>query len=372
MGVKISQLPAVAVPALTDIFPVVQAGVTYKETVQQLATLLTGAGDIVTYTPPSVAGQIAVFTNTTGNIAVGSGTVVNPGSIQAGLPGTAGCLIAYPSAVSEGHISLCATNNSSGDFSTEITNVSTIAQDQVISIPDCGSSSASFIVSKSKSNQTITNPISTTTPNNSALEVTLTNAAASASGHAYATSSIIQVTDVNGGVNVGAFGSAVSSGTITTAQTSFYGVGGFSSIANASNGFMSGIAGQLNASGTLSGSAIISGCYGSLVLDGANINGATVSIISGEWGTVAPTQTDMSKTHLLYLSNNVAAVPNSQIYLKGDASYFLELASVSTYYIGAGTGSGSAGNSTHCAAQKVLTIYVNGAACYIPVFTQNS
>lgn len=40
MGVKISNLPAIVTPALTDIFPVVQAGVTYKETVTQLSTLL--------------------------------------------------------------------------------------------------------------------------------------------------------------------------------------------------------------------------------------------------------------------------------------------------------------------------------------------
>jgi len=40
MGVKISNLPAIVAPALTDIFPVVQDGVTYKETITQLSTLL--------------------------------------------------------------------------------------------------------------------------------------------------------------------------------------------------------------------------------------------------------------------------------------------------------------------------------------------
>jgi hypothetical protein len=39
-GIKISNLPAIVAPALTDVFPVVQAGVTYKETVTQLQTLL--------------------------------------------------------------------------------------------------------------------------------------------------------------------------------------------------------------------------------------------------------------------------------------------------------------------------------------------
>jgi hypothetical protein len=39
MSVKISALPAIVTPALTDVFPVVQAGVTYKETITQLGTL---------------------------------------------------------------------------------------------------------------------------------------------------------------------------------------------------------------------------------------------------------------------------------------------------------------------------------------------
>lgn len=39
-GVRISALPPILSPATTDIFPVVQAGVTYKETLSQLITLL--------------------------------------------------------------------------------------------------------------------------------------------------------------------------------------------------------------------------------------------------------------------------------------------------------------------------------------------
>jgi len=40
MGVKISNLPAIVTPALSDVFPVVQSGVTYKETCTQLTTLI--------------------------------------------------------------------------------------------------------------------------------------------------------------------------------------------------------------------------------------------------------------------------------------------------------------------------------------------
>jgi hypothetical protein len=41
MGVKISQLPVIVTPALSDVFPVVQSGVTYQESCTQLSTLFT-------------------------------------------------------------------------------------------------------------------------------------------------------------------------------------------------------------------------------------------------------------------------------------------------------------------------------------------
>lgn len=44
MGVKISNLPAIVTPALTDVFPVVQGGVTYKESGTQLSSLFATSG----------------------------------------------------------------------------------------------------------------------------------------------------------------------------------------------------------------------------------------------------------------------------------------------------------------------------------------
>ena len=44
MGVKISNLPAIVTPAIGDIFPVVQDGVTYKETLTQLSSLFATSG----------------------------------------------------------------------------------------------------------------------------------------------------------------------------------------------------------------------------------------------------------------------------------------------------------------------------------------
>src|SRR4026208_1205215 len=64
-GVKISALPAIAAPAATDIFPVVQAGLTYKETITQLGTLLlplsggTMTGNLILNGDPTVGLQAA-------------------------------------------------------------------------------------------------------------------------------------------------------------------------------------------------------------------------------------------------------------------------------------------------------------------------
>jgi hypothetical protein len=57
-GVKISALPAIVTPALTDIFPVVQSGVTYKETMSQLLSL---------YTPVPVVNGGTGLTSTVAN-----------------------------------------------------------------------------------------------------------------------------------------------------------------------------------------------------------------------------------------------------------------------------------------------------------------
>lgn len=54
-GIKISALTAIVAPATSDVFPVVQSGVTYKETIQQLFTLL---GTDAIFTNPQITGCI--------------------------------------------------------------------------------------------------------------------------------------------------------------------------------------------------------------------------------------------------------------------------------------------------------------------------
>lgn len=71
MGVKISALPAIVTPALTDVFPVVQSGVTYKETFTQLSSLFSSVfaelGEDVTFSSvtfsPTTNGVVGTPTN---------------------------------------------------------------------------------------------------------------------------------------------------------------------------------------------------------------------------------------------------------------------------------------------------------------------
>ena len=65
MGVKISNLPVIVTPALSDIFPVVQGGVTYKETLTQLSSLfaLAGANANITSLTGLTGGIVGTATN---------------------------------------------------------------------------------------------------------------------------------------------------------------------------------------------------------------------------------------------------------------------------------------------------------------------
>lgn len=67
MGVKISNLPAIVTPAVSDEIAVVQSGITYSETITQLGTLLALLNDDVTFTSvtfsPTTKGIVGTTTN---------------------------------------------------------------------------------------------------------------------------------------------------------------------------------------------------------------------------------------------------------------------------------------------------------------------
>ncbi len=160
----------------------------------------------------------------------------------------------------------------------------------------------------------------------------------------------------------------MTSGNVVGLRGSVTGVG-------ASGGFWYGVQGKIIASGTLSGSIWAAAVFGQFDISAATVNAGQTAAIWGDYGTSSGTMTDTSGMRGIAMTNTTAAVLNAQDYRYGNATYLLELAGAGgtlNYYAAAGTSAGSAGDATHCAAQQVIAIEINGVAAYIPVFTQNT
>ncbi len=95
---------------------------------------------------PVVDHHIASFVGTSGQIGDQTGTVIQKGSLQAGLSGTAGTLISFPATAANGSLIIAAVANV-GNKTTTISSVAGLGQNQVITIPDVGAATGNFIVS---------------------------------------------------------------------------------------------------------------------------------------------------------------------------------------------------------------------------------
>lgn len=169
----------------------------------------------------------------------------------------------------------------------------------------------------------------------------------------------------------------VINGTATTMTTgNLVGARGEADVVGASGGFIYGVQGKVIPTGTLSGSSWTAGVFAQFDLSHpAVINGGQLAAVWGDWGATGGTATDLSGCRGFAFTNTTANVLNSQDYRYGNATYLLELAGAGgtlNYYLSAGTSAGSAGDASHCAAQQVIKIEINGVAAYIPVFTQNT
>jgi hypothetical protein len=103
----------------------------------------------------SIVSHIATYIDTTGTIAEDAATAINGGNLQAGLSGTAGTVASFPSAATSGALVVAAVTNTSGNFNTTISNAAAVAQSQVVSVPDGGTSASNFLLSNSAAGQTI-------------------------------------------------------------------------------------------------------------------------------------------------------------------------------------------------------------------------
>ncbi len=167
-------------------------------------------GDV---TLPTIANHIAVFTNTTGTLSEDASTAINGGNIQAGVSGTAGALISFPTTALKGSLQIVAVPNTGNTLVT----VSNAAHGQasIYTIPDGGQTTSNFLISNSAGTQTI---------DTGSLALSLGGLTLGSSGHV-SSLTIFPGTAANGTLIVtagnagGAFNTTITSGTIGQSTT---------------------------------------------------------------------------------------------------------------------------------------------------------
>ncbi len=91
----------------------------------------------------TIAGGLTI---STGNLTVSAGNVV------AGATGAAGSVTSFSGTGSAEFLRLAAIDNAGGNFSTTISNASSVGQSQVISIPDAGAATGNFLLDAGAAN----------------------------------------------------------------------------------------------------------------------------------------------------------------------------------------------------------------------------
>lgn len=117
----------------------------------------------------------------------------------------------------------------------------------------------------------------------------------------------------------------------------------------------------------------IAAAGGQLLLSNATVNGANIYALFGFMNQAIGTPTDLSNMAGIAFINSTIDQIGQQILLTGKADYLLNMRSVlSSYYVAAGVGVGSAGDPTKCNAPFVLKCRVDGVDNFIPAFTTNA
>lgn len=254
----------------------------------------------------------------------------NPGTFATFTPSISNGVISLVEQVSLGNVLLPVVSGNIANFNG--------ATGQ---IKDSGIASSSLITNSNSSGQTVSTSNSSATPG-----------------------------------TVRAFVGSMTSTQTTITSGNLVGVRGVTNMVGISGGYIYGTQGKIIATGTISNSG---GGFEAGVLGQFDVSAATLGSTSymapiwGDWGGSAPSGT-YAQCYGIAMTNSTAAILGAQVYLYGNATNLMNLAGASTpgYYVSAGTSSGSAGNSSHCAAQQVLVISIQGATVYIPVFTQNT
>lgn len=97
-------------------------------------------------TVPTTVNYLAHATDIDGTLSTAAATVTNQGDIHAGKDASAGAFVSYPGTTISGTFKFAATNNTSGNFTTTLTNAAAIGQSQSVSIPDVGEATGGVVV----------------------------------------------------------------------------------------------------------------------------------------------------------------------------------------------------------------------------------
>lgn len=115
-----------------------------------LGNIVVAAGSIAATLGAISAGTTVTagtgVTATTGNI------VASAGNLVAGATGAAGSVTSFSGTGTTEFLRLAAIDNAGGNFSTTISNASSVGQSQTISIPDAGAATGSFLLDSGTSN----------------------------------------------------------------------------------------------------------------------------------------------------------------------------------------------------------------------------
>lgn len=96
-----------------------------------------------------------IIADSAGTQNITSGALsVDAGAISSGLAagGFAGNLVLHANTTASGNLAMLAVDNASGDFDTVISNAAAVGQDQTITIPDAGASTANFLLDAGAAN----------------------------------------------------------------------------------------------------------------------------------------------------------------------------------------------------------------------------
>src|SRR5579863_540313 len=164
--------------------------------------------------------------------------------------------------------------------------------------------------------------------------------------------------------NITALTALVTESASSVTSNTLVGCSGEVDCVGINGGFVYGIRGKVVSTGTILDNGELACIFGQLNLSGATIPSAVnMALIWGDMGPSAPSGI-IPGFHSILISNGTNAIPESHIFLEGGASDLFQLFDDSltspTYFLNAGTSSGSAGDTTKCNASKTLRIQVNG------------